>query len=926
MNTLKKTIDDTPSIELEVRFSDKYTTKKNQSLSKYTYNRVMNDFYKDHHEHFTEQTSLDISYKNRTRLSIFPDMSQMLIQKKEIETIYNYLDLNAKLSIVDEIKKEKNNGGNIESLRYKKRNIFKFQNTWELHFTVVFVYKNANFIRALDDIKQLKNFSPLGQLSIDNIEYQIELEYWNKSSNTTSPEDFKKELDEITVDVCRKIQESNIPVKKSLYDSIFKEIGLRKFPGPLPRTILKSDLKHLTDKHEEFFVTEKADGERFLIVYFKNNVYLMNRKTNIFHLFSIEGSHKFFVLDSEFVNKNEFVVYDCYDSGVLSLGKRLIEAKKHTNFLNNQKAFKFTRKKFYPYTNDNVMKLLEKNAHNYEIDGLIFINKTKPYTQGSNKGSIYKWKFNELNTIDFYIEKTNKKHVEGYDVWNLYINTTEFTNKDRLLSYKSNKGVLVYSALKKTILRTTKESKDYKNTNNVNILFCPYYTKDLKDVSAGIAVVPTEESSRYLNHSIVECNYVKDDVLNTWSFRPIKSRPDKNTPNYINTALDTWDAIKNPVTIDDLTKNMYSSVVKDTQKNSETMRNFHNFIKKYLINKYKGNSNLLIDIATGQGGDIHKWKSENIKKVYAIDYSVDKINTARQRKQKIKDTNFIEFDQKDASEPFVYKQKADLVTMFFAIHFFFENEKMLNTLFDNVSKNLNEDGHFIITSFSGQKIHNLLKSITKDNLISYGENLFELLKLYNSNDVADEDDILKNDEKYVYGNKIKSTLHNTIVSDSSDVSKNGLLEYLVSYEFLKKIAKDHGFSLVEENNFEDFMNTYAKKLTENEKIYSFLNKSIVFKKNKKVEGKAVEKKVVKKKAVEKKAVEEKVVEDKVVKDKDELGLDDTQFRKMNECLKNGKLYNPKTNRCLIKNTSNVRKLKKEGVKSLQYQVDIINSQ
>ena len=40
------------------------------------------------------------------------------------------------------------------------------------------------------------------------------------------------------------------------------------------------------------------------------------------------------------------------------------------------------------------------------------------------------------------------------------------------------------------------------------------------------------------------------------------------------------------------------------------MRNYHNRIKLNILNEYKGN---LLDIGSGNGGDIHKWK--NFRKI-----------------------------------------------------------------------------------------------------------------------------------------------------------------------------------------------------------------------------------------------------------------------------------------------------------------------
>ena len=59
------------------------------------------------------------------------------------------------------------------------------------------------------------------------------------------------------------------------------------------------------------------------------------------------------------------------------------------------------------------------------------------------------------------------------------------------------------------------------------------------------------------------------------------------------------------------------------------MRKYHNIIKQNILDKYKGR---LLDIGSGNGGDIHKWK--HFRKIVCIEPDYEKIKNFKNRLSK----------------------------------------------------------------------------------------------------------------------------------------------------------------------------------------------------------------------------------------------------------------------------------------------------
>ncbi len=223
------------------------------------------------------------------------------------------------------------------------------------------------------------------------------------------------------------------------------------------------------------------------------------------------------------------------------------------------------------------------------------------------------------------------------------------------------------------------------------------------------------------------------------------------------------------------------------------MRKFHNQIKRSVYNKYAKNKSIL-ELAVGKAGDLHKWKSCNIKRVIGYDINKDSIKEGNRR--------LLEYPKKFqekitlqiidlTKESILLSEKVDIVSCMFAFHYFIFD---LDLILESIKSNLKSGGYFIGCCFDGKKVLERMK-----------------------NDFTDSNfKIEKNTESSI------SVLLKETVLDTPEI------EYLVDFNSLKVEMEINGFTLIEFVSF-DTLNYSKFNLSETEKDVSFLNVLFVFK-------------------------------------------------------------------------------------------------
>lgn len=468
------------------------------------------------------------------------------------------------------------------------------------------------------------------------------------------------------------------------------------FIGPQPVTLERKNViapeLGVLSIHEGYTVTEKADGERFLL-YVSNDgrCYFINNRLTIkftgVKLNRIVNS----VFDGELIMTDRvgrktmmFGIFDTYyynsqDVRALTLvgdtnnPSRINHAIKFSSLSGdafNKCNITLFAKQFY-WQGDifNLSKtIIDKDKSGqfpYTIDGLIYTpttfavgaqfendtpNKTKTWDK------VFKWKPPHDNTIDFLV-KYDRDDVGKYDmivkdemyhkVVTLFVGFNPATH-DRLTAKKYLSG-----NIKTESSYVPKEFiPDDTYDNNICKAYLPI------DTSATDIMLKT--SPKCINGDIIDDNSIVEFSYNenngsslSQHWVPLRVRKDKtemlrkfglsHTANDYSTALNVWRSIQFPVTEDiiagteKVTKNdivdddvYFSSTLDRSKYASIRMKNFHNeYIKKRELIMRMPRGSSLFDVGCGKAGDLKKWIDAGFSKVLGLDVVRDNIENRK---------------------------------------------------------------------------------------------------------------------------------------------------------------------------------------------------------------------------------------------------------------------------------------------------------
>ena len=339
---------------------------------------------------------------------------------------------------------------------------------------------------------------------------------------------------------------------------------------------------------------------------------------------------------------------------------------------------------------------------------------------------------------------------------------------------------------------------------------------------------------------------------------------------------------------------VYYNNRKTTGFDTKSLKDFHNlYVKRRLIMGVSQRKNTLIDFAVGKAGDLSKWVSANLSFVFGVDISKDNIQnkkdgacarylTTRRKFPNAMDAIFLHGnsghnirngdafitdkekriakalfgngakDRKTLEEG-VYKHHGvgqegfNVSSCQFALHYFFENAKTLHSFLRNVADCTALGGYFIGTCYDGKKVFRLLrdKLIGEPFVITHGDSkIFEITKQY------DETGFPENELSLGYA-----------IDVYQESINKSFREYLVNTDYLVRLMDDYGFTLVPRNEtvkmglpnglgsfealFRDMENELRRgtpqdeygtaiRMTDDEKLISFLNVYFVFRKTRTV--------------------------------------------------------------------------------------------
>jgi hypothetical protein len=526
-------------------------------------------------------------------------------------------------------------------------------------------------------------------------------------------------------------------------------------------------------ENNDYAVTEKLDGLRTFVLITRNGVYMCNPPSDIYklamgggNLQSLEGT----LVDCEFYKK-EFHVFDILFYKFQDL--RFKEFKERLDILYSitlpRLAFSlsFVVKRFEISDGDSfytkTQKIFEKIERNNLVTDGIIYQSLGPYKNTKTR----KWKSMELMTIDFFLQKVEDER----DMYWLLVK-----------SDKENGSV--YTGF----LGTKKHPFDGK-----------------------IIIPEGRFQDEDVDRKVVECKWNYQQNI----FEIIKFRFDKPC-NSFKVAVDVWKDIVRPV--------FKGTILGQT---TQVARGYHNRIKSELLNRYYKRGTEIVDIGSGRGGDLSKWKTLNPRRVFVFEPNRDNYEIFEQRKETLglqfpiehmvseETGTYLGIDDADEIRRILEERKTKISTVcaFFSLSFV-SYEGKIESVIESISNFLEPDGHFICIFMNGLKVMQLLneernkEGIPRDESSSIENDCFYIGQL--------------NEFRRGHPHKIEITVNDpdSMVKDQKEYLTFQLdLQYLASMnglEYLTSFDLDHG--------------NYFLSLSEQAKDYSKLFTSIIFRK------------------------------------------------------------------------------------------------
>ena len=831
LNTLKKLIKDTKGIEIEIKLGKFINTQFTADVNEVIFYKLI-EYLENEYTKSSSKCIMCINNKNRIELFLNDDnkiISYEEIVKKKMKN-YDFPKLNMRLTVSREtlISKStkniqniiKNKYSNIGCFRYKDRVSFS-KGIWRFDLTKVY------------DINDKITYSKFLELiSKNNLDYRLEaeIEYIGDFSHN-----LKKELEQIynEIEYILKLNNNILElISKQIKNKefkILKNLNVEKWSSKQLMTSVQNlnliTLNDIINNKLNYSITEKADGERYLLYIQGENIYCIDKSLNLNFVktsklnniiknhkdISSNLSNKLYLFDVEFISENNlYLIFDCIifddkDISSLTLDKRINYIEKI-----NLKYSNIIIKKHILSKKDTFFNICKKiyldSKYKYDIDGLIFTPIEEQY-----RANVYKWKPPKEQSVDFFIiityrNRLNKSKLEL--ILDLYV--TAPSNK---FKYNKSKFKHINPKSKYIPFLFSKNNKILVEDRN-NELF---YIK--------------KEEVIIKNKSVIEMTYFNG------SWFPHKNRFDKDKqynesikrgifdgPNALHIAKFIMDLIKKPITTEMITTGqIYFTGINKKNSLIRNMIKFNNMIKKSLYNDYLKKDMKLLELSGGRGGDMYGILEKNPSYVFFTDYAKDALIEAERRYDDFTNKNsklktnieFEEYDlRKNVSNNIIKttsKTKFDLISCQFAIHYFFETEKTWNNLFKIVDNSINKNGIFVFTCFDGNRIQEKLKKIKKHYKLE--------LKI--------KDKVVLSFTKLYDGRK-KSVFGKTLGCFVETIGEHP--EYLVNIEYLIEFFENNNYELVENVPFDSLFDKYNIKLLDVEKEFTGLYNKIVFKK------------------------------------------------------------------------------------------------
>lgn len=730
-------------------------------------------------------------YVGRNRMRIFvsdPNKEPEKINKIVINSEYINIGVNLKINLKEERKTPDFDIKSIDKIRIKYVQSYKLDD-WILDISKT-VELGPEEKGALAEYKHFlvqANNLESKHLKIFNL-YSAELEHVSKKSLTLET-------------LISKVQELLGPIEKKVlvYDGLIFVANIRAKHGlrhgdlnlkellPNPVILEKNIYKDIYKQMDDWFICEKTDGERSMLVVFTNRYFLIKKDPEISsHLEPEDTETPYLIVDGEYHGSTLYafdILYYNEDLCAKSYKERLDILMSITSF-----PIDVVIKNILPLSKDNI-----KNVHDgdypYKIDGFI-LTKNCSYFGVINEPHIYKWKPVDELSIDFLVLKGKTGNKPQPGLFNLYV-TISKKSLDKISVKYEETGLL------------TKK--------NVPIKFST-------PRRAGLFIFQTNDKNLIASFNTPVIAEFRYDLNNeTWIFMRI--REDRQalleSGNYFGNnyfiAHQIMEQYYHPLTIHDLLDYKNDSYFKEEKSSIyKKINGVSSAIKANIFAQGKGK---LIDLAAGKGQDISRYKKGNFSDVLAIDIDNDALTELMNRNRSVEgkiDLQVLNLDltacfKKSKSNPMSkYANWANMVTINFAIHYIIKTINDINSFAWLISAILAEGGLFAFTCLNGKKVK---KALDESDINIY------------------EKDILKFSIRSVEKNK-EITLNKVDVLLPFSQGQY-YRENLVDVDKIIKVFEEWDFSLRESEGFDNYFHT----LNEIDKSYCTFNHYVILQKN-----------------------------------------------------------------------------------------------
>lgn len=674
------------------------------------------------------------------------------------------------------------------------------------------VEKNDSYQISVDltSVKSSKSLLKLGTV-ISTYELELELMKFNDTKlDSKAKKTFQDYLDKILMWINKTDYILTEDVKRevlSAYKDLVGNQDIIRLYSMQPETL---SLPKLTDfLANNYGVTDKADGEKCALFTYKKKVYYISNTLGVSYSgIEVKDLGDNTLAEGEYIQESksmmlfDIMYFEGNDVRGLNLRGRLNKLgilvrllnkdsfqfeeynKKDIEIKEVEAFYKKQLEAFIKYLNTSKPKVERKfflicqGIHSSEIfrfstllmtmiknvyykqDGLIYTGIEQKYTTNAKEIEFVplKWKPQELNTIDMYIEFVKNESGQIQNV---------FDNSD------PNIGEGVIFRIANLYVGRVKDKKETPTP------FMPRERLDVAYFAVSNDNVRDLEENIVNDKTVLELAYEANDMVPPqYRWKILRTRYDKtynvqqHQKQYGNNevvARKIFETIMNPIRYVDLEKlgedyDNYIEIMKQRVSTklievskqedayyqfksnlAQPMKKYHNYVKDILFQYYmpkelkSGHQKKLtvLDFGIGRGGDILKFYHAGVKEVVGLDPDLNGLFNAsdsafsryeNQRKKKPYFTQMtfiqasmgelLEVDKQLTLFPNMTQQNKEMIKKHlsrqydcincqFAIHYVFTTDGFSNLVM-NINKLLSEDGYFVATTFDAHLVKEYL--------------------------------------------------------------------------------------------------------------------------------------------------------------------------------------------------------------------------